>query len=336
MKSTIRQSLAWGYYRSGHFLSRLQGKAVILTYHRVLSEKELSEQFVQPGMYVRDDVFEMQMRFLREHFEILSFSELLSLWKNKLWDKRTRYCVITFDDGWLDNYLYAYPILKKYQIPATIFLPTGFIGTSEWFWPDRIGYLLARYVKASVQQPLDFLCDRYPLLKRARGDGVEQINSIIETCKELPEEEIERMIEEMSQELGLDSPPGRIVMNWSEVEKMSASGVSFGSHSATHKILTTISTKDVENELKVSLKTLKRENVTAVPVFCYPNGNFTHTIAEQVKEAGYEAAVTVRFGFETQKPANLFELKRIGVHNDITSTVPLFSWHLSGMNHSLI
>jgi peptidoglycan/xylan/chitin deacetylase (PgdA/CDA1 family) len=335
MKSTIRQSLAWGYYRSGHFLSRLQGKVVILTYHRVLSKKELSEQFVQPGMYVHDDVFEMQMQFLREHFEILPFSELLSLWKSKLWDKRTRYCVITFDDGWLDNYLYAYPILKKYRIPATIFLPTGFIGTKEWFWPDRMGYLLNRDVKARGRQPLDFLWDRYPQLKRAHGDRIEQIDSIIEMCKGLPEEEIRRMIEEMSRELGLDSPPGRLVINWNEVEEMSTSSVSFGSHSTTHKILTKLSKQEIQDELEVSFKALQRQKITTIPVFCYPNGNFNRDIADQVKAAGYQAAVTVQCGFEGESPTNLFELKRIGTHNDISSTVPLFSWHLSGLNRML-
>ena len=73
--------MASGYFATGHFLRRLQGKVVILMYHRVLSEKELKEQFVQPGMYVRSDVFELQTQFLKEHFQILSFIELLNLWK---------------------------------------------------------------------------------------------------------------------------------------------------------------------------------------------------------------------------------------------------------------
>ena len=71
LKSKLREIVSWGYYFSRHFLSRLKGKVLILTYHRVLSEKELNEGFVQPGMYVRDDAFEIQMEFLREHFEVV-------------------------------------------------------------------------------------------------------------------------------------------------------------------------------------------------------------------------------------------------------------------------
>ena len=97
-------------------------------------------------MYVSKDVFEMQMQFLKEHFTVVSFGELLDLWTQKTYDQSKRYCVITFDDGWLDNYIYAYPVLKKYEIPATIFLPTAFVGTNKWFWPDKIGFILRHYL----------------------------------------------------------------------------------------------------------------------------------------------------------------------------------------------
>ena len=113
LKSKIRRIAASVYYATGHLKTRLKGKVTILMYHRVLSEKELAQQYVQHGMYVLDNVFEKQMQFLKEHFQILSFIELLNLWKENKFDKSKRYCVITFDDGWLDNYIYAYPILKK-------------------------------------------------------------------------------------------------------------------------------------------------------------------------------------------------------------------------------
>ena len=335
IKSRIRRAMAWGYHLSGHFLSRLQGKVVILTYHRVLSEKELNDQFVQPGMYVREDIFEMQMEFLRAHFEILPLADLLERWRRRSLDQQKRYCVITFDDGWLDNYLYAYPVLRRHHLPATIFLPTDFIGTEAWFWPERVGYLMKRCMKSGQMAQWTSLWDRYLGMKAINEseEESERIDSFIERCKEFPEGEIQGMIEEASRKLGLGFPPERLVMNWEEVEEMSAAGVSFGSHSATHTILTKLSREEMRNELEGSFKALQRGKVAVAPVFCYPNGSFNHAISEQVKEAGYQAAVTTRFGFESGSPEDLFELKRIGVHHGISATVPLFSWHLSGLNH---
>ncbi|MGB5046279.1 MAG: hypothetical protein WBO11_15080, partial [Nitrospira sp.] len=84
----------------------------VLMYHRVLTKDELARYPVQPGMYVLDSVFAQQMSFVRSHFTVLSLQELLDLWQRGEWSAQARYCVITFDDGWLDNYRHAYPVLK--------------------------------------------------------------------------------------------------------------------------------------------------------------------------------------------------------------------------------
>src|SRR5712691_8846612 len=201
-KAGARQLMATMYYGTGRFKTRLQGKVVILMYHRVLTQKELAAHFIQPGMYVLADVFANHMRFVSEHFRVLSLGELFRHWRNGGFDKRTRYCVVTFDDGWLDNYLYAYPVLRRLGIPATIFLPTGFVGTDEWFWPDRLAYLLGR----------------------ARPDGVALGG-------------------------GGTVPRRRAVVSWEEVGEMARNGISFGSHSATHAILTTVAPRDLEREV---------------------------------------------------------------------------------------
>src|SRR5438093_12581086 len=111
-------------------------------YHRLIPPRELDTSFVQPGMYVTPATFDRHLRFFTSHFKLVSLQDLLAMWRGDAWDAGARYCTITFDDGWLDNYLYAFPLLRKYGAAATIFLPTDFIGTSEWLWSDRLGYLL--------------------------------------------------------------------------------------------------------------------------------------------------------------------------------------------------
>jgi peptidoglycan/xylan/chitin deacetylase (PgdA/CDA1 family) len=333
-KLTIRQLIASGYYATHHFLNRLQGKTVIMMYHRVLSKKELNGPFIQPGMYVKNDVFEMQMKFLKEYFEIISFTQLLDLWGKKAWDTSKRYCVITFDDGWLDNYLYAFPVLKKYNIPATIFLPTAFIGTNEWFWPDKMSHLLWHYYRDSVRQKhrelVNPVKDKYWWLVNSNGKSVgERIEATLEKCKELPPNDVDSILGDMKTALRVEFPDKRLLLNWSEIEEMSKHDISFGSHSSTHKFLTNISAEEVRQEIEDSQHVLQDRDINYIPVFCYPNGNYTQKIAEQTKQAGYVAAVSTQFGFEDNPPHYLFGLKRIGIHNDMTSTRYLLAYRLS-------
>jgi peptidoglycan/xylan/chitin deacetylase (PgdA/CDA1 family) len=340
LKSFIRQVMAGIYYYSGIYKEVHRGKAIILMYHRVLPERETDGMYIQPGMYVCKDVFEMQMQFLKEHFTIVSFGELLDLWTQKTYDRSKRYCVVTFDDGWLDNYIYAYPVLKKYEIPATIFLPTAFIGTNKWFWPDKIGFLLRHYLKANIvegkKRSVSSLWDQYPWMKEFETrPGEEKIDSVIERFKGLLEDEVHHFIENTRKIFEVELPEKRVLLNWKEVEEMSGNGISFGSHSANHRILTRIKVAEAREEVKNSLSMLADKNINFIPMFCYPNGEHNAEIQELVKQSGYQAAVTTRFGFEYKLPENLFGIKRVGIHNDISERLSLFPWHITGLNQTL-
>jgi len=329
LKPFIRHILASGYYATGHFKTALRGKVAILMYHRVLSEKEISQEYVHPGMYVMDKVFDMQMRLLKERFHVISLKELLCIWEKKTFDETKRYCVITFDDGWLDNYAYAYPILIKYDIPATIFLPTALIGTNRWFWHDKVTFLLQQYASGSYNRPSKSsteLLFKYPWLNNVR---MEQLDSVITDWKILVEDEIERRLEEIADGLKIEFPPERKLLNWQEIEEMSRHNISFGSHSSTHKILTLYNPEVVQKEIEDSMNSLQNKQINYVSAFCYPNGNYNKEITNMVKAAGYKAAVTTTSGLEDGSSDPPFSLSRVGIHNDISSTIPLFLYRLS-------
>ncbi len=327
------------YYYSGIYKKVHRGKATILAYHRVLPQREMDGMYVQPGMYVCQDVFEKQMEFLKKHFSLVSFAELLDLWKSKTYDGSQRYCVITFDDGWLDNYIYAYPILKKHSIPATIFLPASFLGTQNWFWPDKIGFLLKHYLRTHIEEKdglVSSLWERYPWMKEfEKRPGEERIDLVIERWKRLPEDEIDNFIESTGRILEVEWPDKRLVLNWKEIEEMSGNGISFGSHSANHRILTQIGISEAREEIENSLAVLTGRNINFIPVFCYPNGNYNGEIQELVKRSGYRAAVSGGFGLEHGFPENFFGIKRIGVHHAMSKRLSLFSWHIAGLNQTL-
>ena len=268
-------------------------------YHRVLPRRELASAWVQPGMYVTPETFERHLQFLTAHFTILTFSELLARWDRRDWDDAVRYCVLTFDDGWLDNYKYAYPLLRAYSAPATVFLPTGLIGSSDWLWSDRLG----------------------DLLRRRRRGSAEEWDAQIERAKDLSDEERDDLIDAVADEVGDTGPRPRRFVNWNEVRDMSRHGIAFGSHSTTHANLTRLSGPALERELRESLETLRAQAVNDVAVLAYPNGDHTSAVAAAAIAAGYHAAVTTLPGLEGSRPADPFRLKRIGVHDDVT-TIP--------------
>lgn len=309
----------------------------MLMYHRVLTREEVTLQSVQPGMFVLDNVFAQQMSFLKKNFTLLSFQELLDLWRGGTWNHRARYCVVTFDDGWLDNYRHAYPVLQKLGIPATIFLPTDYVGTDEWFWPDHLAFLFKNLADREVEpeelrefgRVISSYFDRDDFSVTAALERGEQLSDrVIEQCKHLPIERIREMVSTLAARLKVSLPQKRVIVNWDEVREMSRGGVSFGSHSCSHRILTTITPEAVSVELAKSKHVLVEQGVNYVPVFCYPNGNSDANIQRQVQACGYEAACSVSMGVEGAHPENKYALRRIGIHNDMTRTIPLFSWRV--------
>lgn len=343
LKALAWKALGGLYCASGMDRIRHRGRIVILTYHRVVSDHMVREEHIQPGMYVRGQTFEAHIEYLRKRFEIISLDELLELWKTKQLKSHRSYCVITFDDGWKDNYQFAFPVLEKYQIPATIFLVTDFIGTARWFWPDHMMLLLEKArqcgTKAADRKAFSSVLEEtievtLPEADRTfkrieSGDSIDP-DAIIEVYKKIEVERMPEIVDRLSRALHLDLPTHPVLLNWDEVREMSEKGVTFGSHSSSHRIMTQIPLSEVKTELTDSRKMLLQQGINPVPVFCYPNGNFDRGIQEQVRDAGYLAAVGCEVGLERDKPSDLFALRRISLHEDTSASIPLLAFALSG------
>jgi peptidoglycan/xylan/chitin deacetylase (PgdA/CDA1 family) len=281
-------------------------------------------------MVVEPETLDLHIRFLRKYFEIIPLSYLASLQEihgREL--PKNRLCALTFDDGWYDFYEHAYPILKLHEAPATVFLPTDFIGTDRWFWTDYLGFLLDRMAASwdlvkgipTFRNPLADLIVHMP------GTQETRLEKAITLLKNHRMEEIEQLLSELTAVLGEDSTPlDRAFLSWEEVREMAGSGlISFGSHTAGHRILTTLTEEEAEHELKKSrdvLITQKAVDPTFVS-FGYPNGNFTNRLSEMVQETGYHLAVTTQPGWN-RHGESLYTLRRIAIHQDMTSTEVMF------------
>jgi len=296
---------------------------VVLVYHRITSpEKE--DVPVQDGMYVRPEVFEKHLRYLKRRYEFISQDKLLSILNNS--GSFNKACHITFDDGWHDNYTNAFPLLRKYHVPATIFLVTDFIGTSEWFWPEKVLYLLRNIsvldIKNDISNELKYILKIYGHKEFTREKREQSIILFLKGQGPQIQEKVVHDLEEIS---NIEIPKNRQLLTWDEVRDMSKNYISFGSHGRTHVILTSLEDmNEIRHELIESKSTIEAQTGDTVKCFCYPNGNNSPDIIDIAKECGYSCAfgnINGKLGYRDI----LYNLKRIRIHNDISYNIPMFA-----------
>ena len=337
----IKSALSYPLYRYNIieklFKNKNKNCYFILMFHRIIHKKE-PDVLLQGGMYVDLNTFKKQILYLNNKYTIISLDKILNIIDLKLKGEVNKpYCIFTFDDGWKDFYENAYPILLSFKIHATVFLPTDYIGTNKQFWTDKLAHILCKMEKEDSA----FINSRYKNIIKDIGDlrgSVEaRLESAVKILKSLPMENIEQILDEIAERLKLKSEADvNSFLSWEEVREMYNSGiVSFGSHTKSHKILTTASEKVIQDELLQSRKKLIEEGVVSpsfIP-FTYPNGNYTDKIAKMVKEAGYALALTTESGWNhmTDNKNELFQLKRIGIHQDISSTDAMLACRIYGI-----
>ncbi len=332
LKMIARKTIAGAKYKLGVYQSLYKrlakcGNSVILMYHRIIAPESIAEH-VEPGMYVRPETFLMHCSVLKHYFNVVPLSELLCL-KDDLSSKPR--CAITFDDGWVDFYQNAFPVLKAARLPSTVYLPTNFIGTDMQFWTDTCAAILKKI--CHEKQILSYQ-GTSPVIKEIfliKGDYISCVDSVIKMLKPYSTGEIKKILDELAQYAGCSHTSSQTFMTWNEVKTCVDSGfVTFGSHTANHLILTAESRQTVHDELRISKERLIKEQV-AEPSdisFCYPNGGYSQEIAQMVKMAGYSSAVTTKTGWNSAT-SERYSLRRIGMHQDMTSTRSLIMARLA-------
>lgn len=335
LKYRLAAALHWLGFTRRLLNLRARGACVILMYHRIIPQGSAAER-VQPGMYVSPRTFDMHLRCLKQMFAIRPLDEFAGRVKRPLGGAGRPCCFITFDDGWLDFHQFAFPLLCAHEAHATVFLPTDFIGSAKRFWIDRLAWIL-KECESRIQETgrrgksPDPMIDRIVNLKAAFDV---RLDACVEWLKSFREERINSVLDQWVSHWELaEQTPERQFLNWDEVRAMrSSSRVAFGSHTASHRIMTYLNASEIRHELSESRERLIAEAaVRNGPIFfCYPNGNCTPAVAELVKAAGYQLAVTTSSGWNS-RDQDPFTLKRIGLHQDMTATESMFVSRVAGI-----
>ena len=301
------------HYGGGITLLEMWGRAhgtptlTIIGYHRVVEEPLETLTSSPHGMVVSAGMFEQQIAYLARRYRVLSLAEVVDRCERGI-PFPPRSCLISFDDGWRDNYTVAFPILVRHGLPATIMLTTDYIGTTNRFWYTRLIPIVLSKEFRAVQNGDEL--DPYPdpigaelvRLRTCKTDlRTPHLNPLIEIMKRYPNEVIEAVISGLAARFGCPDPHAgeRMMLDWDEVREMVRSGITMGSHSRSHRILTQLSDREVVDELRGSKTEIEKRLGRPVESIAFPNGNCTDALIKMVWEVGY------RVLFLSAKRANL-------------------------------
>jgi peptidoglycan/xylan/chitin deacetylase (PgdA/CDA1 family) len=287
----------------------------ILAYHRVLDDDESSFPFDEEVISATTDGFFRQMKFARDNFEVISFRDLkICEQQGHPWPKRA--LIITFDDGYRDNYTNAFPILRELGLTATIFLTAGHIGSRELFWWDLVAYCIKHSTHASIKVLQLAPQTLWLTSEDARNSAIRRI---LGWLKVISENRKRAFVSQLAELTGV-SPPNRetepMHLSWTEVSEMANAGLEFGSHTLTHPILTNVSEDQLTVEVAQAKTIIEKRLKRQIIAFSYPVGRFDARVQAAVSNQGFQFAVSYQNHAAYETSSQRFALPRIHVERN--------------------
>ncbi|MGE3508294.1 MAG: polysaccharide deacetylase family protein [Vicinamibacterales bacterium] len=323
---------------------RTRGAATVLLYHRIVDRHPSLVDYSPSGMTLAVDAFETQMRYLQSSYDVVPLETVRAIFDAE-GPMPDGLCAITFDDGWRDNYTHAFPILRAYRLPATIFLTPNFLDNREWFWEERLKYLIGHFYQRQLDGGVsddDLACIRRVLDRLAAPGLLEEtlprlrrrltaLVNVWRTKSTADREDAMGQLERLLQRPALAEP--RRFMTWDEVREMAQAGIAFGAHTESHVNLARCGAETASLEITRSRSTIERHLGRPVTAFAYPYGKNTPGVRALVSAAGFTAAFTTASGL-IAKHDDRRALNRIDINTNVAGSLPYFACralHLLGM-----
>jgi len=280
-------------------------------YHRI-GDSDQSEY--DPNVFsCSAEQFSLQLEFYKENFTVITLTEALALiTKNEILDKK--YVLITFDDGYIDNYTLAMPILMEHGLSALFHLPSDYVESTIVPWWDEIAYM----VKHTKQTTLKF--GKYPKISLTSFKINKTIRLIMNDVKHDSRdmlEKVEELRQKLACELDATKEAPNLFVNWLQVQEMVDKGMFIGSHTRSHRILSHLSIEEQIQEMRLSKEIIENKIGNKILSIAYPVGNkdsFTKETCHAAKSLGYQCGFSFINGSNSLINAeNNFYLKRIGI-----------------------
>ncbi|MBL0275002.1 MAG: polysaccharide deacetylase family protein [Anaeromyxobacter sp.] len=264
----------------------------VATLHRVLPEVVLPE-YPLGQLAVGVDELIWLVAFLREHYTCDTLSAAHRRFQAGERPSRPL-LALTFDDGQLDNFVQARPVLERAGVPGTFFVPVEAVDGDQPLWHDRLAYAARRLLAA----------DRPAALRLLAGVGVAGAGSpgelaalAVARSKSLAEVERRALVDRLEQACGGGArPPWDGPMSWAQLRLLAAAGHEIGSHSLSHPLLPGVDDVQLAREVAGSKARVEAELGAPCLAFCYPNGDQDERVVAAVRRAGYQVAVVTAWG----------------------------------------
>jgi peptidoglycan/xylan/chitin deacetylase (PgdA/CDA1 family) len=307
----------------------LRHRLLVLCYHGIIPD-DCPADLRRTRVATRVSEFTRQLETLRRLFTPVSATDVLNHTRGDA--ELPPYSVlVTFDDGFHNNLKYAALELHRLGIPALINVATGHVGRSELLWTQELDERIISWRHPTLPMPHaqpdaslpDEAGERWQVAERVRG-----------VCKHLPHEERVAYLDRLRQEPLIVPEAWQqylySFLSWEEVRELDGRGVSIGSHTVNHPILTTLSPSDLASELIESRSCIERELGKPCPWLAYPNGgptDFSPQVVAAAKTAGYEVAFTL-MGQTNPRSLNPLEIDRICISGELSDDA--FHAHVNG------
>lgn len=286
-------------------------RVLILSYHRVTPDFARSAKEGLASLLVSTDSLRAQLEHVARRHEIVSFADARRILAAPPGAGTRDVVAVTLDDGYADNHAHALPIFASMRVPATVFVPTAYVGTERRLPHDRLFAALSGFHRlgipfehAAVAPGLQAL-----LSASAQPGPAATLDALI---RRLPHGELVGLADALEARLGTgerDLPAGTRLMSWEQLRELAAAGIEIGGHSMNHAVLANLPLSEARREIAGCRDQILARLGRPPRFFAYPNGYYTPQIRAAVREAGFEAAVTIE-DEENRRGIDPYALKR--------------------------
>ena len=282
---------------------------LVLAYHRIADERKPTS--FDPGVFsATPQALDAQLAFITRHFEVVS-PEAIERDPNA----RGRRVLVTFDDGYRDNYDLAYPILRRHGVSAAFFLATDFLDRPRVPWWDELAWM-ARQSSRPTLEGGEWFERALPL----DGDRRFAIAELARVYKSLPTERTEAFVEHCADAAGTGrcdpAAAADLWMSWEMAAEMRDAGMTIGGHSATHPVLGNADPAVQRREIEECKRRLADQLDLSMRYFAYPVGlpsAFSETTRRLLREAGVTLAFSLYGGYLRPDRLDRFDVPRASV-----------------------
>lgn len=299
----------------------------VLTYHRI--DDPRARPNLAPGtLSATPAVFDRQMAYLAARYRVVTVADVqAACYAGARLPPGA--VLITFDDAYEDFDEHAWPTLRRYGLPAVLFVPTSYPDQpARAFWWDHL-YEALRTASGndSLPAPWESLSLRTAKLRTIA------YCRLVPWLKSLPHPQAMEWIGRLIQRWEL--PPAQShVLGWNTLRRLAAEGLTLGAHTQTHPLLNRVSAEVAYAEAAGSLADLRREIGSVPPILAYPGGNFSAAALHAVRQAGFKLAFAGRRGINCLDRPEPWRIRRnnIGIgtsHNLFRARLLPWSIHLN-------